>query len=247
MSRNFELLQQAEKEAQVFRISGSVPAPAKDDKRPSRKLESAAREEEIKLVQRLFLLPGERAPRSVLVCGVEEGEGSEAISASAGEILASRVPGSVCLVDANVRVPSLHLRFRMDNFLGFTDAMFEADPIGAFAQRVSGSNLWLMPCGSRRDDLEALLSSERLRSRMKELVEEFDHVLINAPPAKLYAHAALLGKLVDGVVLVLKSSSTHREAARKVKEDFEAAGVRLMGAVLNERTFPIPESLYRKL
>ena len=82
---------------------------------------------------------------------------------------------------------------------------------------------------------------------MKELVGKFDRVLINAPPASLYADAALLGKLVDGVILVLKSSSTRREAARKVKESFDAASVRLMGAVLNERTFPIPERLYRKL
>ena len=116
-----------------------------------------------------------------------------------------------------------------------------------FAQQVRGSNLWVVASGSGAADLHILLTSDRLQARMKELVGKFDRVLINAPPASLYADAALLGKLVDGVILVLKSSSTRRETARKVKESFDDASVRLIGAVLSERTFPIPERLYRKL
>ena len=53
--------------------------------------------------------------------------------------------------------------------------------------------------------------------------------------------------MADGVVLVIEANSTRREAARMAKETFESANVKLLGAILNNRTFPIPESLYRKL
>jgi len=49
------------------------------------------------------------------------------------------------------------------------------------------------------------------------------------------------------VVLVLEANATRRVAALSAKEALEAAGVRLLGTVLNDRTFPIPEKLYRKL
>ena len=49
------------------------------------------------------------------------------------------------------------------------------------------------------------------------------------------------------VVLVVQANSTRREAARKGKESLDSANVRLLGVVLNERTFPIPEVLYRKI
>jgi Mrp family chromosome partitioning ATPase len=71
--------------------------------------------------------------------------------------------------------------------------------------------------------------------------------LLDAPPVNLYADATLLGRLAEGVVLVLQANSTRREAARKAKESLESAKVRLWGAVLNKRTFPVPEFVYRNI
>jgi Mrp family chromosome partitioning ATPase len=72
-------------------------------------------------------------------------------------------------------------------------------------------------------------------------------VLIDAPPLTRYSDAIALGQLTDGFVLVLEANSTRREAALKVSENLRAAHIQVLGAVLNKRTFPIPESLYNKL
>jgi Mrp family chromosome partitioning ATPase len=53
--------------------------------------------------------------------------------------------------------------------------------------------------------------------------------------------------LADGLVLVIEANITRRETAQKIKQDLELVGVCLVGAVLNNRTFPIPDSLYRHL
>ena len=246
MSLNFELLQQVGKEYEVFRepahsrISGNVGRAHLD-------LDMFSREESMKLLQRLFLLPSSNAPRIVVFCGVETGDGASWVCLHAGEILASQVETSVCLVDANLRSPFLHEYFRGDALRGLTDAILQPGPVDDFAYRVNGGNLWLLPCGSNFSDPHGLLNSDRLRSRISELRAKFGYVLIDGPPVNLYADTSLLGKLTDGVVLIVQANSTRREAAKKAKESLEFANVRLFGTVLNKRLFPIPESLYRRI
>lgn len=246
MSRNFELLQQIEKEHEVF-PAATRPAISGNGRKPGLDLDAISREENMKLVQRLFLSPGSEAPRLVVFCGVESGDGSSWVCARASETLASQVKASVCLVDANLRTPFLHKYFGTDNLLGLADAVYQSGPVRDFAHQLNGGNLWVITCGSKTTDPHSLLASDGLRSRLAELRAEFDYVLVDGPPVNLYADTALLGKLADGVVLVVQANSTHREAARKAKESLESANVRLLGVVLNKRTFPIPEFLYRKI
>jgi capsular exopolysaccharide synthesis family protein len=206
-----------------------------------------AQDEATKLVQRVFLWPGSEAPRMVLFCGVEKGDGSSWVCLRASEALASQVKASVCVVDANWHAPFLHEYFRRNNSKGLAEAVLESGPLRNYAQHLNGGNLWVITCGSRTTDPHTLLTSDRLQPRLAELRAMFDYVLIDAPPVNLYADAALLGRLVDGVVLVVQANSTHREVARKAKESLETARLRVLGAVLNKRTFPIPEYWYRKL
>jgi capsular exopolysaccharide synthesis family protein len=237
-------LQQIDREHEVF-PPPSPAAVAGNGRRPRFDVHAFSQEERMKLVQRLFIMPGSDAPRMVVFCGVETGDGSSWVCAHVSETLASQVKGSVCVVDANLRTPFLHEYFRKDNLCGLADAILGARPVRDYAQQFRGSNLWLMTCGSRTVDPHTLLTSERLYSRLTELRAGFDYVLLDGPPVNLYADATVLGKLTEGVVLVLQANSTRREAARKAKESLGAAKVRLLGAVLNKRTFPIPDALYR--
>jgi Mrp family chromosome partitioning ATPase len=104
-----------------------------------------------------------------------------------------------------------------------------------------------VPPGSAEAAAQGLFASGPLRLRIGELRKEFDYVLIDAPPANSCGDAVLLGQMADGVILVVEANSTRRVAARLAKETFESAEIRLLGGVLNNRTFPIPEALYRNL
>jgi capsular exopolysaccharide synthesis family protein len=246
MSRNFELLQRAEKEDQLEQPSVR-PAPPTDGNRSRLKLEALTREEALKLVQRVFFSPNAHGPRAVVFSGVEHGAGSSWVCARTCETLAAQAVGSVCVVDANLRSPSLHRYFDVENCCGLTDSLPQPGPIRNFAQRLGGGNLWLMPCGASTADAHTFLKSDRMQKRLADLRAAFDYVLIDTPPVNLYADAIALGQLADGVILVVEANATRREAARKAKESLDAANVRVLGAVLNKRTFPIPESLYRKI
>ncbi len=210
-------------------------------------LEAVTREEEVKLAQGVFLIPGVRAPRIVLFSGVEHENGCSWVCARAAEFLAVQGEKSVCIVDANLHSPSLHTYFGVSNARGFAEAMVQTDAVANFAQQLPGGNLWLLPSGAPASDPCLLSKLDRLSSRMKELAALFDCVLINAAPANLCADPILLSQSVDGVVLVLEANCTRRETARKIQQSLKATNVPLLGVVLNDRVFPIPEAIYRRL
>lgn len=246
MSRNFELFVRANKEEELLATVEVSRMPANGSPpRPS--LDALAQEELVKLVQRVFLSPNVEARGPVVFSGVDHGGGCSWVCGRASEALAAHASGLVCVVDANLRMPSLHRYFAAENHRGLTDAVRQSGSIRDFAQRLPWDNLWLIPCGSLGSDPYALLNSERLRSRLAGLRAEFDHILIDAPPVGLYTDAIVLGRIVSGVIMVLDSNSTRREVARKAKESLEAANVKVLGAVLNRRTFPIPEAVYKRL
>jgi Mrp family chromosome partitioning ATPase len=262
MSRNFELMQLAGRDAEFGRVrevQETVPpfdlrgeAEYLESARPAQRhsaglnLDELAYEESLRLVQRTFL-QGQGAPRTVVFAGVDHGNGCSRLCVRIAETLASNTNGSICLVDANLRTPSLPRLFGVTNHYGLTDALLHPGPIRSFAKPLRNQKLWLLSCGSIAADSPRLLNSDHLQMRLVELRKEFDYVLIDAPPLARYGDAIALGKLTDGFVLILEANSTRREVALTVSENLRAAGIKILGAVLNKRTFPIPERLYHLL
>jgi capsular exopolysaccharide synthesis family protein len=255
MSKNFELMQQAETGLGIS-VTGernlySAPLNGKTNgngKSTRFNLNDAtSREEAFRLVQNIFLLRSEQSPRVVVFAGVDSGNGCSWVCAHAAEALASQNLGSVCLVDANLRSPALPEMFGVSNHFGLTEALSKSGPIRDFTKVIRSDNLSLLSCGALGAESPSLLNSETMKVRVSELRKEFDYVLIDSAPLSTYSDAVVAGQLADGLVLVLEANSTRRESAAKVAESLGAAQVKILGAVLNKRTFPIPEALYRLL
>ena len=150
-------------------------------------------------------------------------------------------------MDANLRAPSLHQLLGVGKFPGLADATVKPGPIKDFAVRIAGGNLWLVPPGSPAAEAQALICFGSIALADGGAERRIRLRLDDAPPVSSYADAVLLGQMADGVILVVEANSTRRETARMAKETFEGAKVKLLGAILNNRTFPIPEALYRML
>jgi Mrp family chromosome partitioning ATPase len=238
LSRTFDVLQRLEKD-QAAPLTG----PGSNGRRGV--LPVAASEEVLRLVQQVFRTSPEQ-PRVVVFSSVGPGDGCTWVCMNSALTLASQNPGSICVVDANLRSPSLHKEFSIENRAGLSEALSQSGSIRNYVQQIAGSNLWVLPAGSVAN-LQPQLVFESLRVRLAELRAEFETVLIDTPPASLYSDAVQMGRLSDGVILVLQGNTTRRESALSVKESFDAANVRLLGAVLNKRTFPIPQKLYSRL
>ena len=201
------------------------------------------------LIQRVFQ-PGTAEPsvRAVLFAPIGSTGDSAALCARAADALASHTPLSTCAVDADLRTAGLHGAFGLSDGRGLSDALATGNrtlPIETFTTRVR-ANLWAMPAGTRCAEALPHLAPEALRAVVTDLLQRFDYVLISGPSGG-GSDAAALGAAVHGVVLVLQANATRREAARRIADDLRAANVQILGAVLGNRTFPIPEAIYQKL
>lgn len=213
---------------------------------PSLYVESGVRDEVDKLVRNLFLLPGENARRRVVFCGTEAGAGCSWVCARVAEILASQVRGTVCVIDCNLRSPGLHNQFGVPNNLGLSDALTGSGSVRRYATPLARTNLFLVSSGSSTEDWQSSLASERMRSCIAELRNAFDYLLMDAAPLNVCNDAIALGTQADGVALVLQANASRRETARKALQELKAGNVVALGAVLNRRTYPIPEAIYNR-
>jgi Mrp family chromosome partitioning ATPase len=249
MSKHFELMQQLERERE-FNQERPSSSTVQSVREPSYRYSPSrwANDEALRLVQQVFLLQTQDPPRMVVFAGIDHGNGCSQICASVAETLAKNARRPVCLVEANFRSPGLPEMFGATNHHGLTDALLKKDlPIGAFTKPVVQENLWLLSAGALAADSPNLLASEHLRDRLLELREEFDFVIIDAPPLTRYSDAIALGQRADGLVLVLEADSTRKEAAAVVAANVRSANISILAAVLNKRTFPIPERIYNRI
>ncbi|MGH9513864.1 MAG: hypothetical protein ACRD2U_17190 [Terriglobales bacterium] len=199
------------------------------------------REQVRSMVHQIFFPGGAKAPRQVVFTGVDSGANVAEICLQAGHALCAQISGSVCIVEMPPR-PSLCEDGCGDQQASFSE---QFDCLRQSARALS-KRLW-------RITPEIFLQNERelsvawLRCRRDALRLDFDYTIFHAPPTGHSSDAALLGHLCDGVVLVLTANSTRRVTARKVKESLGAANARLLGTVLSDRQFPIPEGIYKRL
>jgi len=202
-------------------------------------------EEQIRGLVRQVFLPGWPKPaHQVVFSPVDPETDISAICMQVGLALSAQVPGTTCLVEANLSGPGLE-QVLEKNGLDLVPNQ-ERSAIRDSSRRLS-NELWLVPRSVFLGENENGWSGPWLRDRLAELRQRFDYTVLYGPPAGTRSEAALLGSLCDGMVLVLEANSTRRVAAQKVKERLHAANARLLGAVLSGRTFPIPEAIYKKL
>jgi capsular exopolysaccharide synthesis family protein len=239
MSRYYELMQERERDQAFLAKCVVEPAfPISGESRNRKIPYQLARDQTQGLVQRIFLQQKPGAPHLVVFAAVDPGGGCSQIAAMVAQSLAAGAPRAVCLVDANFRSPALLKMLGTTNYHGLTDALVEQGSIRSFIKPVCNESFWLLSSGPLAADSPSLLSSERMRVRTAELRREFDFVIVDAPPIARYADAIALGKLSDGVVMVLEAESTRRKAARRAVENLRSSAIPVLGAVLNKPPIP---------
>ena len=228
-------------EAAAVEVSAEEPSPAKA---AAWSLASFAGEQMRGLVQRVFLTGRDKRVRQVVFAPVDQETDVASLCMLVGEVLSRQDSGTTCVVEALPCPSAEHVSEDNDIAPPYSQKRFGV--LRDASQQLS-SRLWFMARNVLLDGNDGKFSALWLRSRLAELRLEFDYTVLQGPAAGMHSEAALLGSLCDGVVLVLRANSTRRVAAQRVKEMLHTANARVLGTVLSERTFPIPESIYKRL
>ena len=135
------------------------------------------------------------------------------------------------LVDCDLRRPSLHELFGVNNEVGLTTMILDENA-GLVLQQTTVENLSILPSGPKPPNPADLVGSRKVERVLDMLKENADVVLIDAPPVIGVTDAAVLGARVDGVLLVVSAGKTRRDHAEHARELLEKARVRIVGVAL---------------
>jgi capsular exopolysaccharide synthesis family protein len=183
------------------------------------------------LRSRLYQLREKMPLKKLLVSSALPREGKSFVAANLAQVLAKQHGRRVLLIDGDLRGPKLHLVLGTSEGPGLSDyLMGEVDEFTAM-QRGSMDNLFFLPAGKRVSSPAELVANGRLKFFMNRVDALFDWIVVDSPPAVAVSDPSLLANFCDGVLLVVRSTMTPFDAARKARTEF--GDKQLLGVVLN--------------
>ena len=175
----------------------------------------------------------DQAYRKLLFTSATPGEGKTTTVANLGVAMAES-GRRICMIDADLRHPTLHHYFGVSNTNGLTVALTEAKSMKQGVVPTMIPNLHLVPSGPPPPNPSQLLGSKRMRHFVELLGGEFDTLLFDSPPVISMSDTLTLATLSDGVILILKTGTVPRDLARRATEQIEAVNAKVIGVLLNQ-------------
>ena len=173
--------------------------------------------------------------KTILFTSAEPSVG-KSVTISNLAIIMAQFGKRVILVEADLRKPSIHKLFGVSNDNGLKDLITKPDlMVMGCLKETNLDNLKILPCGSEPISSVEALGSERMKKVIKELSIIADVILFDSPPALMFSDTFLIGKLVNGVVIVSRTGKTRTELLKRTVDDLRLAGVNLLGVVLQTR------------
>jgi capsular exopolysaccharide synthesis family protein len=139
----------------------------------------------------------------------------------------------VLVVDADLRRPSQHRFFDIDNSVGLADYIQHKAELEAIIKPTKLENLSFIPSGKLPQDDAGILNSPRMGSLISQLKKQYDIVFLDSPPILGVSDASMLVSEVDNTIMVVQHRRFPRGMLQRVKQTVAHVGGNLIGVVLN--------------
>ncbi|OKL37655.1 CpsD/CapB family tyrosine-protein kinase [Domibacillus mangrovi] len=173
--------------------------------------------------------------RSILVTSTSPGEGKSTTIANLAVVFANQGK-KVLLVDADMRKPTMHYTFGLQNTFGLTNILTKQTTLEATAVQSDIENLSILTSGPIPPNPAELLGSFSMKEFLDHSLEKYDFVLFDTPPVLAVTDAQVLANQCDGTILVVNSGKTEIDGLQKSKDLLQSAKAKLLGVVLNNRS-----------
>ena len=183
------------------------------------------------LQSNIKFLNSDKSVKSVVITSSAAQEGKSTVAANLAASMA-QVGNKVLLVDANLHHPMQHHIWNTHNDNGLSNVIAEQLDPRTIMEEVM-PNLDLITSGTMTPSPATLLDSQRMRKLIGYWSEAYDFVIFDTPSLDLTADAPIMGRIVDGVLLVVKPGSVDRSQATFSKEILEQSGLNMLGIVFN--------------
>ncbi|PIW60167.1 MAG: hypothetical protein COW13_03940, partial [Candidatus Omnitrophica bacterium CG12_big_fil_rev_8_21_14_0_65_50_5] len=150
-------------------------------------------------------------------------------------------------VDADLRRGRSGRYLGVDQKQGFTEYLQGQASLEDVMFHLEDENLSFIISGGVPENPSELLGSQQMRSFLDYVRPNFDHVIIDTPPVIPVTDAGILGPMVDGVIVVIQAGYTKRGIVRRTEELLHQAHSNVIGHVLTNIEYHLPEYIYRYL
>lgn len=183
------------------------------------------------LQSNIKFLNSDRSVKSIVITSSASQEGKSTVAANLAASMA-QVGNKVLLVDTDLHHPIQHRIWNTDNENGLSNVIAEQSDPRMTIDKVM-PNLDLLTSGTTTSSPAALLDSQRMRMLMDYWSERYDFVIFDTPSLDLTADAPIIGRMADGVLLVVRPGFVERSQAAFTKEILEQSGLNMLGIVFN--------------
>jgi len=140
---------------------------------------------------------------------------------------------STLIVDTDLRRPSQHSLFRVENKKGLSDFLTQDIPLEDVVHSTHIENLYLMTSGEMPRDALGVLNSQRMLDLIKDVKCRFDIAFFDAPPILGVSDASVLSSEMDLTIIVVQHRRFPKSMLQRVKQAVENVGGKILGVVLN--------------
>jgi len=179
------------------------------------------------------------SPQVIVVTSPGPGEGKTTFVSNIA-IALNEAGKRVLIVDGDLRRPRLHELYGIENRIGLYDLIQKAHLLDTltvtdYTQPIGIPGLYVLPSGQMGDvSTNKLFNSPFLGALLNWLQREFDTIVIDTPPMLQFPEARLLGRVSDGVVLVMRAGVTDREHALAARQRLNEDRIPILGTILND-------------
>ncbi len=187
-------------------------------------------------------------PKTFVITSSLHSEGKTVTAINLAISLAQAVnKPKVILIDADLRRGRVAKYLGVKKEAGLTDILKDRTTVDDAIFHLEMENLAFVTAGEVPENPVELLASEKMKELLSTLREKFDFVLIDTPPIIAVTDSGIIGSHTDGVLMVVQAGRTQRGIVKRAEELLTQAHCKILGHVLTNIEYHLPEYIYRYL
>ncbi|MHC4871159.1 MAG: CpsD/CapB family tyrosine-protein kinase [Planctomycetota bacterium] len=182
---------------------------------------------------------------SVMFTSCRHGEGKSSTSMNLSLFLAKKKDKKILLIDLDLRRSRIAKMFNLKPEIDIVDVVRERNDVEEAIIYSKKENLYIMPVKRDYSNATEILESNKMREIIEQAHENFDFVIIDTCPCLSTADPTIIGRMVGGAVMVVRSRQTQRESLEHAVLALQEHGIPTLGLVITFMKYFIPRYFYR--